>query len=224
MKDSLQAGMTTTARITVDEPRTISHLGEDLRVYATPELIRDIEQTCLAFIAEHADVVNMSFVNSVQDVEDLRAEIDRLGAAHRLGIILKIETQRGFDNLTEILLAAMQTYPIGVMIARGDLAIECGWENMARIQQEIMSLCEAAHVPDIWATQVLENLAKKGLPSRAEITDAATAQRAECVMLNKGPHIRSAIGMLDTILKSTEAYQEKKAPMLPVLEVQEAVL
>ena len=176
----------------------------------------------LTFIAEHADVVNMSFVNSVQDVEDLRAEIDCLGAADRLGIILKIETQRGFDNLTEILLTAMQTYPIGVMIARGDLAIECGWENMARIQQEIMSLCEAAHVPDIWATQVLENLAKKGLPSRAEITDAATAQRAECVMLNKGPHIRSAIGMLDTILKSTEAYQDKKAPMLPVLEVREA--
>ena len=178
----------------------------------------------LTFIAEHADVVNMSFVNTPQDVEDLRAEIDRLGAADRLGIILKIETRRGFDHLTEILLAAMQTYPIGVMIARGDLAIECGWENMARIQEEIMSLCEAAHVPDIWATQVLENLAKKGLPSRAEITDAATAQRAECVMLNKGPHICSAIGMLDTILKSTEAYQEKKAPMLPVLEVNEAAL
>ena len=176
----------------------------------------------LTFIAAHADVVNMSFVNSVQDVEDLRAEIDRLGAADRLGIILKIETQRGFDNLTEILLAAMQTYPLGVMIARGDLAIECGWENMARIQQEIMLLCEAAHVPAIWATQVLENLAKKGLPSRAEITDAATAQRAECVMLNKGPHIRSAIGLLDVILKSAEAYQEKKAPMLPVLEVPEA--
>ena len=175
----------------------------------------------LAFIAAHADVVNMSFVNSPQDVEDLRAEIDRLSAADRLGIILKIETRRGFDNLTEILLTAMQTYPVGVMIARGDLAVECGWENMARIQEEIMSLCEAAHVPDIWATQVLENLAKKGLPSRAEITDAATAQRAECVMLNKGPHIRSAIGMLDTILKSTETYQEKKAPMLPVLEAAE---
>ncbi len=172
----------------------------------------------LAFVAAHADVVNMSFVNTSQDVEDLQAEIARHDAAGRLGIILKIETRQGFDNLTEILLTAMQTYPLGVMIARGDLAIECGWENMARIQEEILSLCEAAHVPDIWATQVLENLAKKGLPSRAEITDAATAQRAECVMLNKGPHIRSAIRMLDTILKSTEAYQEKKAPMLPALE------
>lgn len=55
MKDSLKAGMTTTRKFTVDKPRTISHLGEDLRVYATPELLRDIEQTCLGFIAEHAD-------------------------------------------------------------------------------------------------------------------------------------------------------------------------
>lgn len=173
----------------------------------------------LAFVAQHADVVDMSFVNSPEDVQDLLDEIDRLGARDRLGIILKIETRRGFDALTEVLLTAMQTYPIGVMIARGDLAIECGWENMARIQEEIMSLCEAAHVPDIWATQVLENLAKKGLPSRAEITDAATAQRAECVMLNKGPHILRAIRLLDVILKGTQAYQEKKAPLLPALEV-----
>lgn len=55
MKDSLKAGASVTRKITVDEPRTISHLGEGLRVYATPELIRDIEQTCLSFIAEHAD-------------------------------------------------------------------------------------------------------------------------------------------------------------------------
>ncbi len=183
--------------------------------------LTDKDKRDLAFVAAHADVVNMSFVNTPQDVEDLQAEIARHDAADRLGIILKIETRQGFDNLTEILLAAMQTYPVGVMIARGDLAIECGWESMARIQEEILSLCEAAHVPDIWATQVLENLAKKGQPSRAEITDAATAQRAECVMLNKGPHILSAIRMLDTILKSTEAYQEKKAPMLPVLDVHE---
>ena len=49
----------------------------------------------------------------------------------------------------------------GIMIARGDLAIETGWKNFAIIQEEILSICEAAHIPDIWATQVLENLAKK---------------------------------------------------------------
>lgn len=176
------------------------------------------DRTDLAFIAEHADVVNMSFVNTAQDVQDLLDEIGRLGATEKLGITLKIETRQGFDNLTDILLTAMQVHPIGVMIARGDLAIEVGWENMGYIQEEIMSLCAAAHVPDIWATQVLENLAKKGLPSRAEITDAAMAQRAECVMLNKGPHILKAIQLLDDILKRMRAYQDKKAPMLPPLK------
>jgi pyruvate kinase len=61
-------------------------------------------------------------------------------------------------------------------------------------------LCEAARIPVIWATQVLESKTKKGQPSRAEISDAALAQRADCVMLNKGPHILAAIGLLDNIL------------------------
>jgi len=66
------------------------------------------------------------------------------------------------------------------MIARGDLAVECGYERLAEVQEEILWLCEAAHIPVIWATQGLESLAKSGLPSRAEITDAAMGERAEC--------------------------------------------
>src|SRR5690606_24231866 len=125
------------------------------------------------------------------------------------------ETKNGYKNLFDILLKSMQNYPVGVMIARGDLAVECGWERMAGVQEEILSLCNAAHVPVIWATQVLENMAKTGFPSRSEITDAATAQRAECVMLNKGPNIVEAIRLLDIILKNMKDYQEKKATMLP---------
>lgn len=176
----------------------------------------------LAFLADKIDIVNMSFVNSTRDVYDLLDELDRLGVRDRIGVILKIETQKGYDNLTEILLAAMQTYPIGVMIARGDLAIECGWENMPQIQEEILSICMAAHIPDIWATQVLENMAKKGLPSRAEVTDAAMAQRAECVMLNKGPYIVRTIQLLNDILLIMKDYQAKRLPMLPALKVPEA--
>ncbi|WP_020528524.1 pyruvate kinase [Flexithrix dorotheae] len=175
------------------------------------------DKSDLPFVAEHADVVNLSFVNSKADVEELIAELEKLNAKDKLGIILKIETQAGFNNLTEILLTAMQFYPLGVMIARGDLAIECGWENMARIQEEILSLCQAAHVPVVWATQVLESLAKKGLPSRAEISDAAMSQRAECVMLNKGAHIVDAIKMLNHILSMMKDYQNKKSPMLAEL-------
>ncbi len=172
----------------------------------------------LRFIAEHADVVNFSFVNSREDVGDLLNELEQLHAKEKLGIILKIETQKAYTNLFEILLEAMKTYPIGVMIARGDLAIECGWTNMARIQEEILSLCNAGHVPVIWATQVLENMAKKGLPSRSEITDAATAQRAECVMLNKGPNIIEAIKLLDVILRNMKGIVDKKAAMLPAIK------
>ncbi len=101
---------------------------------------------------------------------------------------------------------------------RGDLAIEVSWRQLAYIQEEIMWMCEAAHVPVIWATQVLETLAKKSLPSRAEITDAAMAQRAECVILNKGPHIVEAIRMLDDIMFSMQEYHNKQAPMMPLLD------
>jgi pyruvate kinase len=178
--------------------------------------LTDKDRQDLKFITKYAEIVNFSFVNDAADVMDLYEHIDSLGQ-RQPGIILKIETQNGYKNLPGILLTAMRRFPIGVMIARGDLAIEGGWVNLAQIQEEIMWLCEAAHVPIVWATQVLETLAKKGRPSRAEITDAAMAQRAECVMLNKGPYIIETIKMLDDIMKSMQNYHQKKAPMLPVL-------
>ena len=104
------------------------------------------------------------------------------------------------------------------MIARGDLAVECGFERLAEVQEEILWVCEAAHMPVIWATQVLETLAKTGLPSRAEITDAAMGERAECVMLNKGPHILDAMRTLDDILRRMQAHQSKKRPLLRALK------
>ena len=85
---------------------------------------------------------------------------------------------------------------------------------MAEVQEEILWICEAAHMPVIWATQVLENLTKEGVPSRAEITDAAMGERAECVMLNKGPYIIEALFALDDILVRMEEHQSKKRSML----------
>jgi pyruvate kinase len=103
------------------------------------------------------------------------------------------------------------------------LAIETGWNNFATIQEEILRICEAAHIPDIWATQVLENMAKKGVPSRAEITDASMAQRAECVMLNKGYYIEKAVKLLDKILIKMQKYQKKKETILPRLKEGESL-
>jgi pyruvate kinase len=171
----------------------------------------------LEFVAKNTDVINLSFVNGPEDVTELLHELTRLEAKEGIGLILKIETQRGFNHLTEILLEAMQMYPVGVMIARGDLAVESGWKNIGRVQDEILSICQAAHVTDIWATQVLESLAKKGLPSRAEITDVVKAQQADCVMLNKGPYILESIKLLDSILKDMEPYREKNISFSPAL-------
>lgn len=167
------------------------------------------------FVVKHADAVNYSFVNDREDVEALQALIRELEG--NTGIILKVETRKAFRNLPGILLQAMRSYPIGVMIARGDLAIETGWKNFATIQEEIMRICGAAHIPDIWATQVLESMTKKGIPTRAEITDASLAQRSECVMLNKGVYIEKAVKLLDKIITRMQRYQSKQQTVLPKL-------
>lgn len=170
----------------------------------------------LAVVARHADLVGLSFVQHGRDIEALRTHLDAL-RAHAIGIVLKIETRRAFENLPELLLSAMASQSAGVMIARGDLAVECGYERLAEVQEEILWAAEAAHMPVIWATQVLETLAQTGQTSRAEITDAAMGERAECVMLNKGPHILDAMRVLDDILKRMQSHQTKKRSLLRAL-------
>ncbi|EON34059.1 pyruvate kinase [Gordonia terrae C-6] len=167
----------------------------------------------LEFVAAHADMVNCSFVRSPEDVADLIDELRRLGASD-VGIVLKIETRAAFESLPQMLLEAMRWDSVGVMIARGDLAVEVGFGRLAEVQEEILWLCEAAHVPVIWATQVLDGLAKKGVPSRAEVTDAAMSRRAEGVMLNKGPYIVEAIEALTSILDRMGGHVEKKRSLL----------
>ena len=194
--------------------RGINFPGSDIRL---PGLTA-ADRLNLPFIAEHADAVSLSFVREPADIRQLQ---DALKAFpdRSLGVVVKIETKRGFKNLPQLLLTAMRSYPAAVMIARGDLAVECGWERLAELQEEILWFCEAARIPVMWATQVLEQEAKKGQPSRAEISDAALAQRADCVMLNKGPHILAAIRMLDNILRRMQKHQFKKTARLKKLHV-----
>lgn len=169
----------------------------------------EADERALAFAVRHADLVGASFVRHAADVRALQRRLT-LAGAHHLGMVLKIETGGAFARLPEILLAAMERAPVGIMIARGDLAIETGYERLAELQEEILWLCEAAHLPVIWATQVLDTLARTGRPSRAEVTDAAMAVRAECVMLNKGPYVAQAASTLDDILRRMEQHQYKK--------------
>jgi pyruvate kinase len=123
----------------------------------------------------------------------------------------------GLRNLPELIVAAGGRVPVGIMIARGDLAAEIGFERLSEIQEELLWLCEAAEVPVVWATQVLEGMVKEGQPSRGEMTDAAMSQRAECVMLNKGPHIVAAVRMLREVLTRMDRHQTKKSPRLGAL-------
>lgn len=179
--------------------------------------LTDKDRADLDTVVRCADLVGLSFAQSADDVRALRDELRQRGA-RGLGLVLKIETRRGFEHLPEMLFAAMADEAAGVMIARGDLAVECGFERLAEVQEEILWACEAAHLPVVWATQVLEGLAKTGRPSRAEITDAAMGGRAECVMLNKGPHILEAMRTLDDVLRRMESHQAKKRPLLRALK------
>jgi pyruvate kinase len=176
-------------------------------------IVGDDDLPLLDVAAAYGELLGLSFLRNEADVDAVLERLDGIGA-DRLGLILKIETIRGFERLPAILLRAMQRPRVGVMIARGDLAVESSFERLAEVQEEILWLCEAAHVPVVWATEVLDQLARTGRPSRAEITDAAMAQRAECVMLNKGPYVDVAIETLDDILRRMAGHQRKKAALL----------
>jgi pyruvate kinase len=170
----------------------------------------------LSFIVKHADLVGYSFVQGGEDMDRLVEALAARGASH-LGIVAKIETRQAVQRLPEIMVRGAGRHPLGIMIARGDLAVEIGYERLAEIQEELLWVCEAARVPVIWATQVLENLVKRGIPSRAEITDAAMAERAECIMINKGPFVLDAIALLDDVVARMQAHQQKKTARLRAL-------
>ena len=169
----------------------------------------------LGCVLELADIVGFSFVQTVEDVRDLLAALEAAAAGRPLpALVLKIETPRAVANLPWLIVEAGARVPVAVMIARGDLAVEIGLDRMSEIQEEILWLCEAARVPVVWATQVLEGLVKEGLASRAEATDAAMAQRADCVMLNKGPHVVEGIAFLRDVLRRMDRHQHKKTPRM----------
>ena len=174
----------------------------------------------LKFVVEHADGVEFSFVQSAEDVRKLQDALATLRPDdwRAMTLVLKIETAQAVSNLPDIIVQAAGSQPTAIMIARGDLSVEIGFARTAEMQEELLWLAEAASVPVIWATQVLEDLVKTGTPSRGEMTDAAMSARAECVMLNKGPYLFEAIAQLHMLLGRMSDHQYKKAPRLRRLE------
>ncbi|WP_377296535.1 pyruvate kinase [Rhizobium sp. SGZ-381] len=189
------------------------------------------DEADLMSVVECADMIGYSFVSRSEDIDLLEEALRRHDGAEagraegagarkgRLGLVAKIEQPAAVRNLPVLIATALRHQrPFGVMIARGDLAAEIGFERVAEMQEEILWICESASVPTIWATQVLEDLVKTGLPSRGEMTDAAMAARAECVMLNKGPAVAEAVTLLDTLLARMDGHIFKKTPMLRALQ------
>jgi pyruvate kinase len=171
--------------------------------------LTEFDRECLPFICENADLIGYSFVRTAEDLAGLQ-KILKSQCTRELFIILKIETQEAVINLPSLLIQGMHSNAFGVMIARGDLAIEVGFERMSEVQEEILWICEAAHVPVIWATQVLDTLNKSGQATRSEITDATYSGLAECVMINKGEHTRKVIESLTDILLRGGSHHIKK--------------
>ena len=107
------------------------------------------DRTDLDVVAARADLIGYSFVQDPQDIallwHELGPRLARTG--RRPGLILKIETARAVHAAPELIVAAAQQLPVGMMIARGDLAVEVGFERLAELQEELLWLAEAAHVP-----------------------------------------------------------------------------
>ncbi|MGF1451258.1 MAG: pyruvate kinase [Opitutales bacterium] len=121
----------------------------------------------------------LSFVRSAEDLDTLRDHLRQHGSQAR--IIAKIEDQSGISNLNDIIRASN-----GMMVARGDLGIECPFEDLPIIQRRAIKACIQAKKPVIVATHMLESMIEQPLPTRAEVTDVANAvfERADAVMLS----------------------------------------
>ncbi len=166
-------------------------------------------------VIDFADLIGISFAQNAKDIEIVQEILDHKGKEH-IAIVPKIETKRGVKNLPSLLAQLLKRPNYGVMIARGDLAIEVGFDNLPYIQEEIFDICESALVPVIYATQILEGKMKNNLPTRAEVIDAAFAQRADCIMLNKGPFVVDTVIILKKILHSMHLIYEKNRQLLNI--------
>lgn len=134
------------------------------------EYLSENDKRDLAFgVEEQAEIFSISFVNHAQDVIDVREYLKSLGDNDAY-IIAKIESEKGVENLDEIMDAAD-----GVMVARGDLGVEIDFEKLPHIQKDILEKAKNRGKYSITATQMLESMISNSRPTRAEISDVANA-------------------------------------------------
>lgn len=220
----VHAALLRITRISASKPRIKAEKGMNFPdTELSARSLTDFDKSVLPFALEHADLIGFSFVRQAREVAELQQLLGQR-TARPVHLVLKIETLEAVQNLPALLLQGMQESAFGVMIARGDLAVEIGFERLSEIQEEILWICEAGHVPVIWATQVLETLNKSGLATRSEVTDAARAAQAECVMVNKGKHMLLVLATLRDILRRSGGHHVKKRYVFRPLHIAERFL
>lgn len=171
-------------------------------------------------LALGVDLVALSFVQTPGDVLAARRIMESAGRL--VAIVAKVERPAAVDNLSAILDVAD-----GVMVARGDLGLECPLEEVPRIQKEIIQLARGRGTPVIVATQVLESMRTEPRPTRAEVSDAATAvdQGADAIMLAgetaAGAYPVRAVETLDAVIRDAESVAATAAPPLHEAKVRE---
>jgi pyruvate kinase len=182
------------------------------------------DESDLAFgLALGVDIVALSFVQSAADITAARALTAREGRPD-VPIIAKLERPEAIERLDEILAAAD-----GVMVARGDLGLEIPLQRVPRVQREVLRRARAAGVPTVLATQVLESMRFESRPTRAEVSDAATAvaQGADAIMLSgetaAGAHPVRAVQTLDAIIRDAEISDVPSEPSVSVVDHQGAL-
>lgn len=154
------------------------------------------------------DFIAHSFVRSAQDVIDVQDVIKGFGGS--IKIIAKIENQEGVDNLAEIL-----DVVYGIMVARGDLAIEIPYEKIPSIQRMIISRCIYCRKPVIVATQMLHSMINNPRPTRAEVSDIASAiySQTDAIMLSgetaNGKYPVEAVKTMTKVATEVEQNKEK---------------
>jgi pyruvate kinase len=141
----------------------------------TSKDLADVE----AGLALGVDYIALSFVREAKDIQQLRAVVEH--APYRPLIIAKIEDQQAVKNINEII-----DQSDGVMVARGDLGIECPYEELPIIQRRVVKTCLQVGRPVIVATHMLESMIDNPMPTRAEITDVANAvfEQSDAIMLS----------------------------------------
>jgi len=164
------------------------------------------DRSDLRFIAEmNFDFIAASFVRSQEDIKEMRGELHRMNAENNIRIIAKIENAEGVTNIDEILAASD-----GLMVARGDLGVELAYEELPRLQKELIMKAYQQGKNVITATQMLESMIHNPRPSRAEVSDVANAiyDGTSALMLSgetaMGKHPVEALAAMARIAERTE--------------------